>query len=211
MDAPRPARAIRARGPSPPLPPRFYTLNDLDLDCLALILSKVEASGVAPYTGDCPVRRPAPGLQGPGRRGGAAVGSVYPHEVRQRSQHEPGCLVVISCGSRARCPRCAAPNFVRPSFGERGTSHPRRRRPRHACGGRSLPGESDAVGHAGPPCMRPWPRPPAPCARPPAWWSWICTIWFFEACRHARRRFPSNRSRLFWPGDPTLTLRAFWR
>ena len=128
-----------------------------------------------------PVRRPAPGLQGPGRRGGAAVGSVYPHEVRQRSRHEPGCLVVISCGSRARCPRCAAPNFVRPSFGERGTSHPRRRRPRHACGGRSLPGESDAVGHAGPPCMRPSPRPQAPCARPPAWWSWICTIWFFEA------------------------------
>ena len=62
MDAPRPARAIRARGPSPPLPSRVYTLNDLDLDCLALILSKVEASGVAPYTGDCKARFAAPPL-----------------------------------------------------------------------------------------------------------------------------------------------------
>ena len=68
MDAPRPAglpmsRPRRARGPTAPLPPRVCTLNDLDLDCLALILSMVTAPGDQrnKYV-DCKARFAAPPL-----------------------------------------------------------------------------------------------------------------------------------------------------
>ena len=213
MDAPRPARAIRARGPSPPLPPRVYTLNDLDLDCLALILSKVEASGVAPYTGDCKARFAAPPLACKALAAAAARPSVACTHMRFGSDR--GMSLAAWSSFRAAVERVAPAVRHLILYGLRLES-----------GAPATPAAdvlamlaavapylesltlSDMPDHrvCGP---RRGPKPHAR-DRPPGGVGSVPSG-FSRPARHARRRFPSNRSRLFWPGDPTLTLRAFWR